>query len=103
MNLGETSFSDILGKFVEQIPNLATGYATYSLSKERLKAQQTPTLPGVSFSPQYPYSYTPNYSPAYGGQIPQYPSYTQAKQNNTLLYAAIGGAALLLFLGMKKR
>lgn len=101
MNLGETSFSDIFGKFVEQLPNLATGYATYKLTSEQLKARRSQAqLPGLSYSPTMPYSYNPAYSPAYGGQIPAY--YSQPKSDNTLLYLAIGGAALLLIIGMKK-
>jgi len=99
VNLGDTSFSDILGKFVEQIPNLATGYATYKLTSEQL-AQKTQQLPGISYSPNMPYTYNPAYSAAYGGQVPAY--YSQPKTDNTMLYLAIGGAALLLVLGMKK-
>ncbi len=99
MNLGDTSFSDIFSGFVNKLPDLAAGYAQYSLAKEQIDLQKTAmTRPAANVSPYLPYSYSPQYSPAYGGQIPA----PVSQSNNTMIYLALGGAALLLFLGTRK-
>lgn len=98
MKLGETSFSDIFSGFVSKLPDIASGYAQYSLAKEQLdvqkaalQAQATP----LTASP-YNYSWSPTASPVY-----PYPAPTQPRTNWPLLLAVAGGG-LLLVLALRK-
>jgi hypothetical protein len=97
--MGDTSWSDVLNNVVSQLPNLATGYATYELTKTKL-SQPAATTGIPNYSPLIPTSYSANYSPAYGATSA--PAAAPA-QNNTMLYIAIGGAALLLVLALTSR
>lgn len=99
MKLGETSFSDIFSGFVSKLPDIASGYAQYSLAKEQLGVQkaalQAQSQPLAS-SP-YNYSWSPNASPVY-----PYPAPAPVNRTNWPLLLAVGGAGLLLVLALRK-
>ena len=98
--MGDTSWSDVLNNVVSQLPNIASGVATYELTSQKIKAGATPTAvsPALNYSPYIPTSYTAQNSPVYSTQPAAAPA-----ANNTLLYVAIGGAALLLILALTSK
>lgn len=94
--LGDTSFSDILNNIVSEIPNIASGVATYQLASKEIQTRRAPV---TYFSPSIPASYNPAYNPTYSNA-----PYPQARPvDNTLLYIALGIGGLLLFMGLRAR